>query len=307
MNIQYMSLGVALITFFGGLLSFFSPCVCPLIPGYLAYLARFTSPQTAPLMETAESATAMAGSRVPSGVGTAAAIRGHGSVSAVVDATDAYEATPLAKARARFARVASVCSPAFTATALFVLGFSAAFVALGLLAASFGSLVAAYQPVMQTVVGIVMLFMGALVLGWLPLELLEPFQREFRLHLPTQKLRPLGPAAPFALGIVFAAGWTPCIGPVLGALLTYVGASANLGWGATLMSVYALGFAVPFLTLGAGWSVSLRATRWVTRHGHAVSRITGIALLLIGVLYVTGEITVFAIWAQRYTPSVFPR
>jgi len=177
---------------------------------------------------------------------------------------------------------------------------------LGLLAAAFGRIVAAYQPVMQTVVGMVLLFMGALVLGWLPMDLFEPLQREFRIHLDAQRLRPLGRAAPIALGVVFAAGWTPCIGPVLAALLTYVGASANLGWGALLLSVYSLGFAVPFLALGTGWSVSLRATRWITRHGLAISRVTGAALLLLGLLYITGEITVFAVWAQRYTPSLFP-
>ncbi len=332
MNVQSMSLGVAFVTFLGGLLSFFSPCVCPLIPGYLAYLARFTEPQALQQAGSEAPPAVDRADREAAGAGTVAALGAATAVLAVTPSgvsafEGAHEAAPQTFPRtmqttvrmgmrwsgvrslSQMARtqIARFRSPAFTATALFVLGFSTAFVALGLLAASFGTLVAAYQPVMQTVVGIVMLAMGALVLGWLPTELLDPLQREFRLHLDTERLRPLGRAAPVALGMVFAAGWTPCIGPVLAALLTYVGASANLGWGATLLSVYSLGFAVPFLALGAGWSVSLRATRWITRHGLAVSRVTGAALLLLGLLYITGEITVFAIWAQRYTPSLFSR
>lgn len=326
MNVQSMSLGVAFITFLGGLLSFFSPCVCPLIPGYLAYLARFTTPQgDAPVgLDTSSSVnSAVSVGSVAVGAGSPAAAR-----SALVGATQRgaprFARTPgmvshassqanllssHAAALARNSRLlaARFRSPAFTSTVLFVLGFSAAFVALGLLAASFGALVAAYQPVMQTVVGIVLLAMGAFVLGWRPMKLFEPLQREFRLQLDPERLRPLGWAAPIALGMVFAAGWTPCIGPVLAALLTYVGASANVGWGAMLLSVYSLGFAVPFLALGAGWSVGLRTTRWVTRHGLAVSRVTGAALLILGLLYITGEITVFAVWAQRYTPSLFSR
>lgn len=302
MNVQSMSLGIVVITFLGGLLSFFSPCVCPLIPGYLAYLTRFTAPQGTSLMEDVDGVT-------PSAVTSVVADKGRGirAIAGAYTATPASQGSP-AHALSLMARAqgARLRSPAFTATTLFVLGFSTAFVVLGLLAASFGRIVAAYQPVMQTVVGIVMLAMGAFVLGWLPMDLFEPFQREFRFHLDAQRLQPLGRAAPVALGVVFAAGWTPCIGPVLAALLTYVGASANLGWGALLLSVYSLGFAVPFFALGTGWSVSLRATRWVTRHALAVSRVTGVALLLLGLLYITGEITVFAVWAQRYTPSLFP-
>lgn len=311
MNVQSMSLGVVFVTFLGGLLSFFSPCVCPLIPGYLAYLARFTAPQgdsAYGLQATsARGSVANAGSMgsIAMGAGSRAT---PGSALATVAPSQALALRPHAAALSRNSRllVARVRSPAFTATALFVLGFSAAFVALGLLAASFGALVAAYQPVMQTVVGIVLLAMGAFVLRWLPMDVFEPLQREFRLHLDLERLRPLGWAAPIALGMVFAAGWTPCIGPVLAALLTYVGASASLGWGATLLSVYSLGFAVPFLALGAGWSVGLRTTRWMTRHGLAVTRVTGAALLILGLLYLTGEITVFAVWAQRYSPSQLP-
>lgn len=302
MNVQSMSLGVVVITFLGGLLSFFSPCVCPLIPGYLAYLTRFTAPQGTSLMEDVDGVA-------PSAVTSVVADKGRGirALAGAYTVAPSSQGSP-AHALSLMARAqgARLRSPAFTATTLFVLGFSAAFVVLGLLAASFGRIVAAYQPVMQTFVGIVMLAMGAFVLGWLPMDLFEPFQREFRFHLDAQRLQPLGRAAPVALGVVFAAGWTPCIGPVLAALLTYVGASANLGWGALLLSVYSLGFAAPFFALGAGWSVSLRATRWVTRHALAVSRVTGVALLLLGLLYITGEITVFAVWAQRYTPSLFP-
>ena len=251
MEIGQVNLGAALIAFAGGLVSFFSPCVAPLVPGYIGFLS-----------------------------GTVVSTDGAGEVG-------------VAGARR--------LNPVMVATLIFVAGFSAAFVALGLLAGSFGKILAAYQPVMQTIAGIVMVVMGAFLLGLLPRALTDWLMREGRMQLRAEKIGRLGLAAPFALGIVFAAGWTPCIGPVLASILAYVSASANTGVGAIMLTLYALGFALPFLAIGLGWSAGLRALGWVKRYGHAISLVSGGVLVVVGILYLTGEVALFAAWAQQFT------
>lgn len=245
-----------LIAIGAGAVSFFSPCVAPLVPGYMSYLAG---------------ASSLRADQAPAGGGVVA-VRAVGSAQV------------------------RVCL-------LFVAGFCAAFVALGLLAASFGTLLAAYKPVLQTLAGIVMLVMGAFLLNLLPLAWTRALAREWRLDGRAMSRRLTGGAlqgvAPFGLGLLFAAGWTPCIGPVLGAILAYAGASANVGRGALLLSLYALGFALPFLAVGLGWSVGLRALGWLKHHGDLVTKVSGVALILVGLLYLTGEVAQIAIWTQQ--------
>lgn len=238
---------VAIAAFAGGVVSFFSPCVAPLVPGYVGYLS-----------------------------GTSA-----------LSADDAP-----ASARGALARR----NPAVRVCLLFVAGFSATFVALGLLAASFGSLLVAYRPVLETLAGIAMLAMGAFLLNLLPKAWTQWLMREWRMAAPAGAV---GGLAPFGLGVLFAAGWTPCIGPVLGSILAFVGASANPGEGALLLAIYAAGFAMPFLAVGLGWSAGLRALGWVKRYGHVVTVASGVALIVVGLLYLTGEMTQIAIWTQQ--------
>jgi cytochrome c-type biogenesis protein len=242
--------GAGAAAFLAGLLSFFSPCVAPLVPGYIGYLSG-------------------------------AALRGEQMEPQVAEA-----------ARSRR-------NPAVLACLLFVAGFSAAFVALGLASASFGRVLVAYQPVLETLAGIVMLVMGAFLLDLLPRGAINVLLREARVQLRPGAFGRLGSVAPFALGVVFAAGWTPCIGPVLAAILAYVAANGSSGLAIWLLSLYALGFAVPFLVVGLGWSESLRLLGWVKRHGHALSLVSGVALVLVAIVYLTGQVTVFAVWAQR--------
>ena len=247
-------LGTGAVAFLAGLLSFFSPCVAPLVPGYIGYLSG-------------------------------AALRG---AEVEVDA----QATDSGSVRARV-------NPAVPACLLFVAGFSAAFVALGLASASFGRLLVAYQPVLETLAGIVMLVMGAFLLNLLPRGAISLLLREARLQIRPGAFGRLGAVAPVALGVVFAAGWTPCIGPVLASILAYVGANGSGGLALWLLSLYALGFAVPFLAVGLGWSEGVRVLGWVKRHGHALSVVSGAALVIVGIVYLTGQVSVFAIWAQH--------
>lgn len=241
---------VGLIAFVAGIASFFSPCVAPLVPGYVGYLSGTT---------------------------------------ALGDDGEAV------------GRVGLVDRGTLRASLLFVAGFSVAFVAMGLVAASFGSLLVAYRPVLETVAGIAMLAMGAFLLNLLPRPWTEFLTREWRFSAPGGVV---SGAAPFGLGLLFAAGWTPCIGPVLGSILVYAGASGSLGLGAMLMVLYSLGFAVPFLAVGLGWSVGLRALGWMKRHGELVTRLSGAALVIVGLLYLTGQVAEISIWAQHLGPKL---
>src|SRR5215469_12380875 len=245
-----IELGSMLAVFGGGLLSFFSPCVAPLIPGYLGYLSSSSL-----------------------------------SKSGVSQPSQNYQpATP--------------ASPVIVPCLLFVTGFSLAFIALGVISASAGRLIAAYTPVLETVAGIVMLVMGVFLLGWLPEPVMKLLARERRLYISTSGLARMGVLAPVALGVVFAAGWTPCIGPVLGPILLAVGTTGQVASGFVLLLIYSIGFGLPFVAIGLGWSFSLRLLSWLRRHGQLVTAVTGLFLIAFGILYLTGWVTIFADWAQ---------
>jgi cytochrome c-type biogenesis protein len=242
-----IGLGTMLAVFGGGLLSFFSPCVAPLIPGYLGYLSSSS------LSRSSVSPAEQSGQ-----LGTKAII------------------------------------PCL----LFVSGFSLAFIALGVISASAGRLVAAYTPVLETIAGIVMVVMGAFLLNFLPEPVMKFLARERRLYFSSPRLSRIGVLGPVALGVVFAAGWTPCIGPVLGPILLAVGTTGQVGSGFVLLLIYSIGFGLPFLAIGLGWSFSLRLLRWLRRHGQLVTTVTGLFLIAFGILYLTGWVTIFADWAQ---------
>src|SRR5579859_2255810 len=247
-----LSWGAALVAFVAGAASFLSPCVAPLIPGYITFLS---------------------------------------SSGASVEKNVPAEQQPRWYAR-----------PALRVSLLFVAGFSVAFIALGFMAAWFGVLLSAYRPVLEAIAGAMMILMGAFLLNLLPSSLMGFLAQERKLHPRRQCV---GKIAPFGLGIAFAAGWTPCIGPVLGAILFYAGASASLALGGVLLAIYALGFAVPFILVGVGWASGLFALGWTRKYGRVISIISGVALILVGLFYLSGQMYTFSIWAQRVMPPFF--
>jgi cytochrome c-type biogenesis protein len=252
--------GAIFIALLGGLASFFSPCVAPLAPGYISYISSLTIDDGAVTLSGVEAAGEAAG----------ASWRGR------------------------------LFGPAAIASVLFVAGFSVTFIALGFLMGGFATLVAAYRPVMETITGIVMLAMGAFLLGLLPRQVTEFLMREGRFQVAGASLRGWGLWSAPALGVVFAAGWTPCIGPVLASILLAVGATGSLGQGGLLLAFYSLGFAIPFLVIGIGGSFGLRAFGWSKRYNTIIARVSGVALILVALLYLTGEVSVISTWAQQF-------
>jgi cytochrome c-type biogenesis protein len=205
-----------------GIVSFFSPCVVPLLPGYLSYMT---------------------------GVGAADLAAGH-----------------------RRGRM-------LLGTALFVLGLAVVFVATGFAVGTLGGLLLAYQTVITRVLGVVIIVLGLAFAGVISLGNAE---------LRIQRLPAAGLAAAPVLGVVFALGWTPCIGPAL-AVVYNLGLNEGTALrGAVLGFAYALGLGIPFVVAGLAFGVMTRTVGFLRRHQVAVMRIGGLMMVAVGVLLVTG-------------------
>jgi cytochrome c-type biogenesis protein len=227
---------------FAGLLSFLSPCVLPLVPPYLVYLA-----------------------------GT--------SLERFADA----EPEP----RVRWETVG--------AAALFVAGFSTVFVALGASASVFGSLIRAYADKLAMVAGVVIIIMGLHFLGVTRLALLY---REKRVTVP----KPVGLWGAYVMGLAFAFGWTPCIGPILAVILAIAASEATVTKGAGLLAVYSLGLGIPFLA--AAFAVEPFAKFLARFRGYlpVVEKTMGALLVLTGIAFLTGFVSEASYWLLEAFP-----
>jgi cytochrome c-type biogenesis protein len=227
---------------FAGLLSFLSPCVLPLVPPYLVYLAgtsleRFADGETEP--------------------------------------------------RVRWDTVG--------AAALFVAGFSTVFVALGASASAFGSLIRAYADKLALVAGVVIIIMGLHFLGVTRLALLY---REKRVTVP----KPVGLWGAYVMGLAFAFGWTPCIGPILAVILAIAASEATVTKGAGLLAVYSLGLGIPFLA--AAFAVEPFAKFLARFRGYLpmVEKTMGGLLVLTGIAFLTGFVSEASYWLLEAFP-----
>lgn len=180
---------------------------------------------------------------------------------------------------------------------LFVGGFSLIFLLLGASATVLGQLLFRYQTWISRIGGLIVILFGLHLLGILRWSVLL---RERRLQL---RSRPAGYVGAVAAGAAFAAGWTPCIGPVLGAVLTYASTRATLGNGMLLLGSYALGLAVPFLLAAFATGKFLNTSRRVRRFLPWVERLAGAMLIVAGLLLVSGTFPVLSGYFARLTPD----
>jgi cytochrome c-type biogenesis protein len=179
----------------------------------------------------------------------------------------------------------------------FVAGFSLIFMVLGASASALGSLLGQYQLWIGRVGGILVIVFGLYLLGVLRPAFL---MRERKLHLAEKPLGLLGSAF---VGIAFGAAWTPCVGPILGGILTLAAARATVGEGTALLGVYALGLAIPFLLTAVALE---RFLAWFQRFRPYivwVDRVAGVILILLGLLLVTDRFTLLASYLQGLTPE----
>lgn len=241
------------IAFAAGVVSFLSPCVLPLVPGYLSFVTGLSG---AELLGEEERAGAAASSTGTTGTSPDGAVL-------------TTAAPTVAKRKGRV----------LAGSLLFVLGFTLVFVSYGALFGALGSALLEYQATITRVLGVLVVVMGLAFLGAFP-----GMQREFRVHrMPTIGLW----GAPM-LGVLFGLGWTPCIGPTLGAVQTLAFTEASAARGALLSFFYCLGLGLPFIVVGLLYRRLLGTVGWVRRHSQLVMRIGGAMLVIIGLLLVTG-------------------
>lgn len=180
---------------------------------------------------------------------------------------------------------------------LFALGFSLIFIALGAGASALGRLLLAYRDVITKLGGVLVIVFGLFLLGVFNVG---AFQRERRVHLAD---KPAGYLGTVLVGIAFGAGWTPCIGPILGAIYTYNMSSGDPGRGVALLVAYSLGLAVPFVLAAVALDRFLGFFRRIRSRLLLLSRVSGVLLIVVGVLMVTNQFTRLATRLQDFTPA----
>jgi cytochrome c-type biogenesis protein len=180
---------------------------------------------------------------------------------------------------------------------LFVAGFSLVFVLLGASATALGRALNYYQVWLQRVGGVLIIIFGFLCLGVFKVGVLN---QERRVQLDRKPVGYLGSAL---VGVAFGAGWTPCIGPVLGAILGLAATTSDVTRGMQLLAVYSAGLALPFLIAAVAVESFLDWFQRFRRYLPWVMRLSGVILIVVGVLLVTGEFTRLAGWLQGLTPE----
>ena len=180
---------------------------------------------------------------------------------------------------------------------MFVLGFSTVFVALGASASLIGGLVRAYSAELSIVAGIVIILMGLHFLGLTRIGLL---MREGRLAMA----KPVGLWGAYAMGLAFAFGWTPCIGPILAAILSVAAAEATVTKGALLLAVYSAGLGIPFLLAALMVEQFSTVFARMKRHLLHVERAMGVLMVLVGIGFLTGAVSSASIWLLETFPAL---
>lgn len=236
---EVSSIGI-ITAFAAGVISFLSPCVLPLVPGYLSYV---------------------------SGVSADGRQRAKMQVLGL--------------------------------SGLFVLGFSLVFITLGASASALGRLLLAYRYEMNIVGGVLVIVFGLFMLGGM--RTLGWLYREKRFDVTMHGGRP---ATAFVLGTAFGFAWTPCIGPVLGAILTVSAVSTSVSAGVALLAIYSLGLGVPFLLSAMFMRGLAQRYNSLRKFGRVTNIAAGTIMVLMGVAMITGQLTVFSYWLLDTFPML---
>jgi len=223
-----------IVAFTAGLLSFFSPCVLPLVPAYLANLAGITA----------------------------------------IDP----------KTRSSYL-------PTFFHSASFVLGFSIIFIVLGVSVGLIGTTISAHSVLLRQIAGGVIIAFGVFLIAAFKLPWLN-YEKRLAPALGSNR----GYVRSVLVGSVFALGWTPCVGPILGAILTMAISSQTVWHSAYLLALYSLGMGIPFIIIGLAWGSIMPLWKGINRHLGIISIISGLLLIAIGILMLTGHLS----WLSRF-------
>ncbi len=242
-----MAVDISILTALGaGALSFLSPCVLPLVPPYLCYMAGVS----------------------------------------VDDFRNDKASSEAMRTRIR------LLTTAFT----FVLGFTTVFVALGAGATSIGHFLRQWQQEMAIAAGLIIILMGLNFLGLIRIPFLS---REARFQANSAPATPLGA---YVMGLAFAFGWTPCIGPVLGPILSMASVQASVTDGVFLLFVYSMGLGIPFMLAALFSGRFMRFLARFRMHMGKVEKVMGFLLVLAGILFLTGGMQAFAYWLLETFP-----
>jgi cytochrome c-type biogenesis protein len=226
-----------------GFLSFISPCVLPIVPGYISFI---------------------------SGV----------SLNEIETTGD--------KSKARRKIIFN--------TLFFILGFSLIFILLGATATAVGQFLFDNLPILSQIAGVIIIIFGLHMAGVFKIKFL---QYEKRIHTQT---KPLGFLGSFVVGLAFAFGWTPCIGPILGAILGIAAQKETVWQGIVLLTSYSAGLGIPFLITGISISAFYNFFNKIKRYFKTIEIIGGVMLIVVGILMITGSLTLIASYLTRWFP-----
>jgi cytochrome c-type biogenesis protein len=186
----------------------------------------------------------------------------------------------------------------FGTSVLFVLGFSTVFVTLGATASALGQLLADYLDILAKIAGVVIIVLGLHFIGVFRIALLY---REARFQAAR---RPAGLVGAYVIGLAFAFGWTPCVGPVLAAILFVAGSESSISYGTSLLAVYSLGLGIPFLIAALAIKPFMAFMGRFRRRMAAIERAVGVLLVITGVLFLTGDFQALSYWLLETFPAL---
>jgi cytochrome c-type biogenesis protein len=193
---------------------------------------------------------------------------------------------------------AGVQSKALIAALMFVLGFSAVFIALGATASVIAAMLRQHLSLLTQIAGVAIILMGLHFLGVFKFAILN---REARYQ---HESRPAGPLGAFAIGMAFAFGWTPCIGPVLAAILTIAASQQDVAKGAGLLAIYSAGLGIPFLLAAASIGAFMKFFARFKSYLHRVEQVMGALLVVTGVMFLSGTMQTMSYWLLETFPAL---